>query len=655
MDRRAFLRASGITAAVAAFGGVTSLLRPWDHRGGSPSNEAVGGLSGGTDDSHHHHASSAGGSAGSSPETPKAASVRGSSILRWSNPATWGGRVPGPKDTPHVRATVLLDRDASVAGLVIEPGAELIFDTRRSLTIRSSGNVVVLGTLTMRPASASHLHRLLFTGAVESRFVGGGMDPLATDVGLWVMDGGVLDLVGTAKRAWGKAAGSVPAGTKTIVLSTSPSGWKAGDEVAIVPTLPPGKGHHLAYDIATVRSVSGRTVRLDRATTHGHPSVEVAPGVVMTAEVLNLTRNVRIEGKPGARSHVFVHSMRKQAVRYTQIRYVGPRKSGKGVLGRYGLHFHHSQHGTHGSLIEGVVVRDAGNHAYVPHQSHGITFRNCISHDTYEEAYWWDKAPRGGSVEPTHYLLWDSCVASLVRAEGTTGVRLAGFMMGPGDGNAARNCVAVGVGGEKDATGFQWPNQVTRIQGIWGFTGCVAHNNISNGIWTYQTVSGVHELDRFTGYHNGRSGIFHGGYANRFHFSDGTLFRNGAAALTLLPSSKDGAGLRFTRMRFDAGGASDFAVTTNHHVLPAEQPTLFDSCSFLGYRKAAVGITFTGKTYPDDLLLKNCRFDRNELWLGDGIRPETRVQFSPPVRDASLARPMGQPGTSRPEWNASIS
>ena len=41
-----------------------------------------------------------------------------------------------------------------------------------------------------------------------------------------------------------------------------------------------------------------------------------------TAEVLNLSRNVRIEGTQGGRTHILIHSMQPQTIRYASMRWV---------------------------------------------------------------------------------------------------------------------------------------------------------------------------------------------------------------------------------------------------------------------------------------------------------------------------------------------
>ncbi len=327
------------------------------------------------------------------------------SAPRWSDPATWGGKVPSPGEWVSLDRPVMLDVDAQVGGLAIQIGGALIFDPDRSCTLTSTANIVVLGLLQMRPSSVAVNHLIRFTGIDESKFVGGGHMVLDTDVGLWCLNDGIVDIAGTPRRAWARTVTSVPAGVSSITLQVDPVGWQVGDELAIAPTLgTDSSNHHDAYDYARVTSVSGSTVGLSAPTKFAHPAVDVGNGVVIAPEVLNLTRNVNIEGTPGGRAHViFVHSGRPQQMSYFGTRWVGPRQATgeldftAGVLGRYGVHFHMVGDASRGSRLVGGVVRDAGGHAFVAHESHGISFTSCISHNTFDDAYWYD-----GMVEHTY-------------------------------------------------------------------------------------------------------------------------------------------------------------------------------------------------------------------------------------------------------------
>jgi hypothetical protein len=582
---------------------------------------------------------------------------------RWSDKRSWSRGVPGPGETAVVTRPIFLDVDAKVAGVAVMPGGQLMFDPRADRLLASRGNVVVKGRLIMKPASAAVTHKLVLTGARERSFKGGGMDVVARDVGLWVMGAGRLEVAGAPKLAWTRAAGALKAGATRIALQAAPAGWRPGDELAITPTTSPDDDGNIdAYDVVTVKAISGRTVTLSAPLRNHHPSVKVAPGKTLTAEVLNLTRNVHIEGTPEGRSHIFVRSSRPQSLKQAAIRHMGPRKPddefSEFVLGRYALHIHMCYDGSRGSLVEGVVIRDAGSHAFVPHLSNGITFRDCISHDTYEDAYWWDGAPDTRTQgDPSHDILYDRCVASLVKHDPPyRGYRLTGFFIGRGDRNVARDCVAVGVQGATDASGFEWPEG---SEGVWKFTGCVAHNNEQHGIFTWQNTGLLHVISDFVGYHNIEAGISHGAYQNPYVYRDSILYGNGYAAVVVHATSGGSTPLTFANLTCNGAGLSDYLVVTERHEprLSVAAPTVFSSCSFKGARKAAFGFLYQGGDGPSNIELfsvRNCRFTGNEFWLAEGIQPTSRITVSDSVRGSLLLRRADQSGSLQRRWNARV-
>ena len=649
LTRREVLVGAGVLGAAGIAGGVGWFGLPWD--------EASVAQGAATTTTLPQPAV-----ATSSPTAPAPSRVP-DGWSRWSDRNSWSRGVPGPAETAVVTRPVFLDVDAKVAGVAVMPGGQLMFDPQASRRLESKGNMVVRGRLVMRPSSAAVTHRLVFTGARERSFVGGGMDVVARDTGLWVMEAGRVDVAGTAKLAWTRAAGDLKAGATKIALQASPTGWRPGDELAITPTTSPASDGSIdAYDIVTVKAVSGRTVTLSAPLRNDHPSVKVAAGRRLTAEVLNLTRNVHIEGTPKGRSHIFIRSSRPQSLKQAAIRHMGPRKPdgefSEFVLGRYPLHIHMCDDGSRGSLIEGVVIRDAGSHAFVPHLSNGITFRDCISHDTYEDAYWWDGAPDTRTQgDPSHDILYERCVASLVKHDPPyRGYRLTGFFIGRGKGNVARDCVAVGVQGATDASGFEWPEG---SEGVWKFTGCVAHNNEQHGIFTWQNTGLVHVISDFVGYHNTEAGISHGAYQNPYVYKDSVLYGNGYAAVAVHATAA-GRPLSFLNLICDGAGLSDYLVVAERHEprLEVGAPTTFSGCAFSGARKAAFGFVYDGGDGPSNRELfsvSNCRFDGNEFWLAKGIQPGSQIAVSDPSLGSLLLRRTDQPGRLVREWNAKVS
>jgi hypothetical protein len=531
-----------------------------------------------------------------------------------------------------------------LAGFEVPAGQRWVFDPNASTTVEVSANAVVRGLLEMRPARPEVVHTLRFVGVNEDRFVGGGLEPLASDVGLWVVGDGRLDVQGSPKAAWNRT-GTDPA-------------WAAGDEVVVAPT---ALGDHSGFGPFRPGSAV--------------PEV-AAHGRTYRAEVLNLTRNVVIEGSPPAvelpraaganpsgRAHVFIRSTQPQTLRYATIRYMGPRKfdSATGVstdvVGRYGLHFHHAFDGSRGSLVEGVVVRDAGSHAFAAHQSHGITFRDTISHNTFEDAYWWDGRlgpptnERFG--ERTDDTTYQRAVAALVRSDNNQSqYRLAGFVMGQGTGNAVRDSVAVGVQGLGNSSGFLW--REGDLDFVWTFTNNLAHNNKAEGIFWWQVDVAPHRVDGFDSYRNGRAGIEHGAYLNNAQYRNVRSYQDGErAGLILKAGDHEGLPtLRFEDVAIDAGGVSPAAVEFANRALTPAGPSQLVRFHVQGWTDRALVVDDETHALNDgpvvaDLVCWTVGPERRDLQAGDiGVRrmsPDSVIRVQ--RRDGTAFQLTGGTGT----------
>ncbi|HVR79952.1 MAG TPA: hypothetical protein VMS99_16360 [Acidimicrobiia bacterium] len=441
---------------------------------------------------------------------------------------------------PVVREQVLISEDQTFAeGVVIPADESWVLDPEASITLTASGNVEVLGELVMQPSSGDVEHVLRFEDVDEEAFEGGGMDPIGSDVGLWVMGDGQLVLEGEEKTSWS--------------YEYDPA-W-AGDEVVAAPNTP---GDYTSFEPVTATPPVNQL---------GYPT-----------ELLNLTRNVRIEGTPEGYTHVFVRSTKPQTIRFTQIRYVAPTVGESDATGRYGLHIHMSGDGSRGSIVEGVVIRDAGNHAFVPHASHDITFRDTIAYNVLNEAYWWDEpVDRDDVANDTHDLIWDRAVAAGVDL-GIPGnrFRLAAFYLGNGDNVAITNSVAVGVQGEGggDRSGFIWPE---KAESVWLFENNVAHNNASNGIFVWQNNRDRHDVTRFTAYYNEGAGVNHGAYGNAYQYTDLTLLENGNAVISHALGEANEVSSTQTWTDIVSGGG---VLIIDEHAREPEVPVLFVRCDF---------------------------------------------------------------------------
>jgi hypothetical protein len=549
--------------------------------------------------------------------------------------------------------------DATVESLGILAGARLTFQPDVSCHLRSTGNVVVQGSLVMRPSRPSILHRIAFVGVDERAFGGGGMSVLDTDVGLWVMDAGTLDLAGSRRLAWARATGALGAGQRSITLDADPVGWQVGDEIVVTPTAKPSSEEddlqHPSHraDIVSVSNVSGRTVALSQPLAVDHPEVDVGRGQRFSAEVLNLTRNVAIEGTPAGRSHVFIHSSAPQQVRYVGLRNLGPRQRDpqgdrpdqlSDVLGRYGLHFHHCLDGSRGSQIEGVVGRDLGAHAFVPHMSNGTTWRDCIAHDTRDHAYWWDAGENSADT------VFDRCVASNMKSNYALRYHNGGFLLGrgPNGSNTVRNCVATNVEG----AGFLWYDGG---EAVWVAEDSVAHNTFGSGIRVWQNNSLAHTISRFVCYHNDEWGIDHGAYGNSYHYEGGNFVgnRSGAIALRAVSSQDDnGRPLSFSDLYLDAAGTTYAMTLPDGTAVRAARPTLVQRCEFRNAERAA--LYWYGEGNNAIGRVADCTFDGNEIWLDSKVGRSTRIELVDAHRGRVAIVRRDQRGTSVPEWNAAV-
>ncbi|HVR79953.1 MAG TPA: S-layer homology domain-containing protein [Acidimicrobiia bacterium] len=429
-------------------------------------------------------------------------------------------------------------------GFTVPAGDTWTLNPNADTTITSGGNIIVRGTLIMKPANGDVEHLIRFTGINESNFVGGGMDPIASDVGLWVMGSGRIILEGESKPAW---------------AYTWQSGW-TGDEVRAAPNSP---GNYSNFPVVT--------------------STPAKNALGYSTELLNLTRNVRVEGTSSGYSHVFIRSTRPSTIKNAAFRYVGPDPANVATAdddrtGRYGLHIHMSGNGSRGTLVDGLVIRDTKAHAFVPHGSHGVTFRNTIAYNVRAEAYWWDE-PARGVQNNSNDIVWDRTVAALVRrANSGDHHRLSGYFLGAGQNISVTNSVAVGVQNEGGAnrSGYLWPEDA---EGTWFFHNNRAHNNEANGIFVWQNNEMPHVIDGFIAYYNRGAGVEHGAYTNSYVYKNLILRGNGVAVHSHALGEPGDDNFTDTQIwsNVKTGGGT---LLIDEHAREPERPVRFVDCDF---------------------------------------------------------------------------
>ncbi|MET0146491.1 MAG: right-handed parallel beta-helix repeat-containing protein, partial [Ilumatobacteraceae bacterium] len=579
---------------------------------------------------------------------------------RWSDPATWGGAVPVESDVVAIQRDVLLDVDAAVAGLDIAAGGVLTFDPAASRHLASSRNIVVAGTLVMRPAAATAVHQVELVGVDEAGFMGGHSEaPVESDVGVWVVGSGLLDLVGTRKTSWTNLSGAAASGDRTITVDDA-TGWLVGDEIVVTPTEPPTVDKHWEHhDRCTITSLRGNRIGLDAPLEFAHPEVAIRTDLVHRAEVLNLSRNVVISGRPEGRAHLMLlQTTQPQHLAHVAVHDMGPRQGDEEVLGRYAIHFHNCRDGSTGSTVDSVVVRDSTGHGFASHLSNGVTFTECVAHDMVDDAFWWDLGldGQGRDLVPSDGIVYDRCVAHFVKSGANSKFNLTGFMMGVGEGNIARGCVATGVqGGAESSCGYNWPS-LSRGDSTWTFEGNMAHNCHHSGIYFWQNGKPRAIVDGFTAYHCGQ-GIFAGAYANLVSYVNSTIFacEDDGLVISALPAGdgeRTAETIRYDGMYIDQAGLTEFAVRVTKHLSRGGRVTELTGSTFKGGTTAQFGLPEDGE-HPQLYDFTNCTFEGNEFWLASGVPPETALNVTGPG-GSYVVRRADQPGEPRPAWNASV-
>ncbi len=488
----------------------------------------------------------------------------------WSDPSVWSS-FPTAGDSVTIAHNVTLDIDATVAGLTVNEGVSLELQATSNRTLQSSKNIIVYGLLKSNPLSTTN-HLVRFINVNESNFVGSGEVPLDSDVGLWVMNNGQINLQGEEKTAWTRATGAILKGATSLSVKEANT-WKVGDKLFITPT---DKASN-SFDEVTITSVSGTSIGVTAVQT-AHPITDQ-----WTAEVGNLTRNVRIEGTSTGYSHVFIKSTKPSVVQFVQFKYMGPRKNIAGdtakelVVGRYALHFHHCEDGTRGMEVEGCVGTQCNNHTFVPHASHGMMWCKNIAYNVLETPYWYDMG------HATHNLTFEENLGALINfvsraiqpEDQTPAFAAAGMILGMGDDNICINNVMCGVSGLERVDFGGAYNWEANNEGIWKFQNNLAHH-CTDGIRTWQNTSRIHVIEDYSSYFC-KNGIMHGAYANVYKYIGG---RHYGSQIIVHAGSDNTSRVRFENITC-VGGGNAVGMQIEGSPVQGMLPVLVRNCNFI--------------------------------------------------------------------------
>ena len=296
---------------------------------------------------------------GAAPETAPLDDVP-AAAQRWSDPDTWGGKVPARGESVTIAAgrTLLIDRDIDVGSLYVKG---TLFVARTDIRIAAEWILVEgRGALIAGTVDRPHKQQLRITLCSGPAATRAPAHPLLGSKFLAALDGGTIDLHGQARTSWVPLSASTVPGHNTLRLA-QPVDWRAGESIAIAS----GADHSLLEE-RTISDVGADclTVRLASPLWHRHhgqqaPLRHVVPGSI--GKVVLLSRNVVVEGcddserdSVGAYCMIARTSDRASPSQHSIGRFSGVEFRRMGQFnrpGRYPLHWHNNGDAADSSVV----------------------------------------------------------------------------------------------------------------------------------------------------------------------------------------------------------------------------------------------------------------------------------------------------------------
>lgn len=297
----------------------------------------------------------------------------------WSDPATWpGGKLPDINSAVTIPngIRVTLDTNSRIKSLTVE--GTLVFAekdlelTSNWIMIHGQGQLSV-GT-PGQPFGKRAIIRLSGSNPDEN-VMGMGTKFVGT------MGGGRLELFGQPKLNWTRLGAHANTGAREITLSSAPTGWRVGDEIAIAPT----DYEPLEAETRRITAITDRTVALDQPLDHDHWGVlQTIGGIVLDqrAEVANLSRNITVTGEINSPNGFGGHMMFMigSTVHFSNVEIT--RMGQLGRPGRYPVHFHAMGEGGSSSFVSNSVIHHSFQRGLVLHQTNNLKVTDNVIYDT---------------------------------------------------------------------------------------------------------------------------------------------------------------------------------------------------------------------------------------------------------------------------------
>ena len=400
-------------------------------------------------------------------------------VQKWSNPRTWGGRLPGRGDEVRIPSGARIKLDTSppeLAGLQVD-GSLTFAD--KDIDLRSDW-IVVHGTFRIGRASDPYLHDAVVTLTGSDRSV----DVMGMGTKVLGVMGGTLDLHGRRVPGWTQLSQTAQPGDTEITLTSAP-GWQTGDRIVIAST---DYWEHHAEE-RRITGVNGSTFELDEPLEYQHWGELQSWGsnvVDERAEVGLLSRNIVVRGNEASETdgfggHLMVMEGAEARIEGVELTNMGQRKA----LRRYPVHFHMDGNAPD-SYLKQSSIHHSFNRCVTIHGTNGLTVSGNVCYDHLGHGFFLeDGAERRNVITGNLGLGTHEVENGLLPSDS----RPATYWITNPD-NVVRNNVAAG----SDGIGFWYalpehPTGLSAANTIWPrrtplgvFSGNTAHSNADTGL-----------------------------------------------------------------------------------------------------------------------------------------------------------------------------
>jgi hypothetical protein len=384
----------------------------------------------------------------------------------WCDPNTWGGNLPDSTTDVVIPPgrIVTLDCDGAARTVEIAAGGGLRAARDRSSQLLVHGNLIVRGRLDYGAfddrVRADVTAEIVFTGMDDGAVVGTPDDaeidaaspPIeATDVGMWVVDDGIVTAAGQRKRAWTRLAADAARGERRLVVEEA-WGWRAGDRIFVTPTSPNGITSYDDFDDSVIAEVSDTELTLAESLGYEHHGCVEC---LRRAEVGNLSRNVSIRSlDTSAHAHVFVAGNGVLQLDSVELRWLGPEprcgdEDDPPAERRAPIYFYRQDRASERSFVCHTAVWGGGSGGYVQEASHGVHVEEVVSYDASGAAF---RLLEGSSGQAPRDTVFTRVLAARVgiprRPSDCNRIshNFSAFRIEAGDRSGCAQCVAAGVG-----------------------------------------------------------------------------------------------------------------------------------------------------------------------------------------------------------------